>query len=105
MTYTNDQRFLARHIDNSDEWVLKIVSVQQRDAGVYECQVSTEPKISLAYKLVVVSKYLSLRRAMNKTLVTFAQMNISKTIFTDNILVFITNRRASNNSLLVCTYH
>lgn len=57
MTYTNDQRFLARHIDNSDEWVLKVVSVQPRDAGVYECQVSTEPKISQAYKLVVVSEY------------------------------------------------
>lgn len=57
MTYTNDQRFLARHIDNSDEWVLKVVSVQPRDAGVYECQVSTEPKISLAYRLTVVSKY------------------------------------------------
>ncbi|KAI8046516.1 V-set and immunoglobulin domain-containing protein 10 [Drosophila gunungcola] len=55
MTYTNDQRFLARHIDNSDEWVLKIVSVQPRDAGIYECQVSTEPKISLAYKLIVVT--------------------------------------------------
>ncbi|KAH8375905.1 hypothetical protein KR200_006838 [Drosophila serrata] len=55
MTYTNDQRFLARHIDNSDEWVLKVVSVQPRDAGIYECQVSTEPKISLAYKLVVVT--------------------------------------------------
>ncbi|XP_023178442.2 hemicentin-2 [Drosophila hydei] len=55
MTYTNDQRFLARHIDNSDEWVLKIVSVQPRDAGIYECQVSTEPKISLAYKLMVVT--------------------------------------------------
>ncbi|XP_064556547.1 hemicentin-2 isoform X1 [Drosophila montana] len=55
MTYTNDQRFLARHIDNSDEWVLKVVSVQPRDAGVYECQVSTEPKISLAYKLMVVT--------------------------------------------------
>ncbi|KNC23747.1 hypothetical protein FF38_01229 [Lucilia cuprina] len=55
MTYTNDQRFLARHIDNSDEWVLKIVSVQPRDAGVYECQVSVEPKISQAYKLMVVT--------------------------------------------------
>ncbi|XP_030374615.1 basement membrane-specific heparan sulfate proteoglycan core protein [Scaptodrosophila lebanonensis] len=55
MTYTNDQRFLARHIDNSDEWVLKVVSVQPRDAGIYECQVSTEPKISLAYKLMVVT--------------------------------------------------
>lgn len=57
MTYTNDQRFLARHLDNSDEWILKIVSVQTRDAGIYECQVSTEPKISQAYKLTVVSKY------------------------------------------------
>ncbi|XP_037942845.1 hemolin [Teleopsis dalmanni] len=55
MTYTNDQRFLARHLDNSDEWVLKIVSVQPRDAGIYECQVSTEPKISQAYKLMVVT--------------------------------------------------
>ncbi|XP_011211388.2 V-set and immunoglobulin domain-containing protein 10 isoform X1 [Bactrocera dorsalis] len=55
MTYTNDQRFLARHTDNSDEWVLKVVSVQPRDAGVYECQVSTEPKISQAYKLMVVT--------------------------------------------------
>ncbi|XP_017478976.1 PREDICTED: protein sidekick-2-like, partial [Rhagoletis zephyria] len=55
MTYTNDQRFLARHIDNSDEWVLKVVSVQPRDAGIYECQVSTEPKISQAYKLMVVT--------------------------------------------------
>lgn len=57
MTYTNDQRFLARHTDNSDEWVLKIVSVQSRDAGIYECQVSTEPKISQAYQLTIVSKY------------------------------------------------
>lgn len=57
MTYTNDQRFLARHTDNSDEWVLKVVSVQPRDVGVYECQVSTEPKISQAYKLTVVSEY------------------------------------------------
>uniref|UniRef100_A0A1B0AJ57 Ig-like domain-containing protein n=1 Tax=Glossina pallidipes TaxID=7398 RepID=A0A1B0AJ57_GLOPL len=55
MTYTNDQRFLARHLDNSDEWILKIVSVQTRDAGIYECQVSTEPKISQAYKLTVVT--------------------------------------------------
>ncbi|TMW42407.1 hypothetical protein DOY81_012514 [Sarcophaga bullata] len=47
--------WIPRHIDNSDEWVLKIVSVQPRDAGVYECQVSVEPKISQAYKLMVVT--------------------------------------------------
>lgn len=57
MTYTNDQRFLARHNDNSDEWLLQIISVQSRDAGIYECQVSTEPKISQAYQLTIVSKY------------------------------------------------
>lgn len=57
MTYTNDQRFQAMHLDETDEWILKIVSVQPRDSGIYECQVSTEPKISQAYRLtVVVSK-------------------------------------------------
>ncbi|XP_055375098.1 protein amalgam-like [Condylostylus longicornis] len=57
MTYTNDQRFQALRLDDTDEWVLKIVSVQPRDSGIYECQVSTEPKISQAYQLhVAVSK-------------------------------------------------
>ncbi|XP_055375227.1 uncharacterized protein LOC129607970 isoform X2 [Condylostylus longicornis] len=57
MTYTNDQRFQAMHSDDTDEWILKIVSVQPRDSGIYECQVSTEPKISQAYRLtVIVSK-------------------------------------------------
>ncbi|XP_024946991.1 uncharacterized protein LOC107273924 isoform X2 [Cephus cinctus] len=57
LTYTNDQRFQSLHSDGSDEWTLKISSPQVRDSGTYECQVSTEPKISLAYRLsVVVSK-------------------------------------------------
>ncbi|XP_046610546.1 basement membrane-specific heparan sulfate proteoglycan core protein-like isoform X2 [Neodiprion virginianus] len=57
LTYTNDQRFQSLHSDGSDEWTLKISSPQIRDSGVYECQVSTEPKISQAYHLsVVVSK-------------------------------------------------
>ncbi|XP_049823832.1 hemicentin-1-like [Aethina tumida] len=57
LTYTNDQRFQSLHTDGSDEWTLKITSPQTRDSGVYECQVSTEPKISQAFKLnIVVSK-------------------------------------------------
>ncbi|GLV43032.1 defective proboscis extension response 4 [Carabus blaptoides fortunei] len=57
LTYTNDQRFQALHTDGSDEWTLKVTSPQSRDSGVYECQVSTEPKISQAFLLnVVVSK-------------------------------------------------
>ncbi|XP_054285390.1 uncharacterized protein LOC129001963 isoform X2 [Macrosteles quadrilineatus] len=57
LTYTNDQRFQSLHSDGTDEWTLKVSSPQLRDSGTYECQVSTEPKISLAFKLnVVISK-------------------------------------------------
>lgn len=56
LTYTNDARFQSTHSDGSDEWTLKITSPLQTDNGTYECQVSTEPKISLAYELKVVGK-------------------------------------------------
>ncbi|XP_039291402.1 transmembrane and immunoglobulin domain-containing protein 1 isoform X2 [Nilaparvata lugens] len=57
LTYTNDARFQSLHSEGSDEWTLKVTSTQLRDSGTYECQVSTEPKISLAFRLnVVVSR-------------------------------------------------
>lgn len=56
LTYTNDQRFQSLHADSSDEWTLRITSPQPRDSGVYECQVSTEPKISLAFRLSIIGK-------------------------------------------------
>ncbi|XP_050294340.1 lachesin-like isoform X1 [Anthonomus grandis grandis] len=46
-TYTGDGRFSVRHPDHSDDWDLRIEYVQKRDEGVYDCQVNTEPKISL----------------------------------------------------------
>ena len=39
---------------NWSEWTLRIRSAQVKDAGLYECQVSTEPKISRIYRLNVV---------------------------------------------------
>ncbi|XP_060525794.1 hemicentin-1-like [Cylas formicarius] len=51
--YTGDGRFNIRHPEHSDDWDLKIDYVQKRDAGVYECQVNTEPKISLPIMLNV----------------------------------------------------
>lgn len=45
-----------KHPETSDEWTLKIDYVQQRDAGVYECQVNTEPKLNLAFVLRVEGK-------------------------------------------------
>ena len=40
------------------EWTLRIRSAQVKDAGLYECQVSTEPKISKIYRLHVVGNYV-----------------------------------------------
>ncbi|XP_017788958.1 PREDICTED: protein turtle-like [Habropoda laboriosa] len=51
--YTGDERFSVKHPEASNEWTLKIEYVQQRDTGVYECQVNTEPKMNLAYALRV----------------------------------------------------
>ncbi|XP_071526544.1 neurotrimin-like isoform X1 [Panulirus ornatus] len=53
-SYTTDQRFTALHSEGSPDWVLKITSPQPRDSGTYECQVSTEPKISKSFILNVV---------------------------------------------------
>ncbi|XP_015126181.1 lachesin [Diachasma alloeum] len=53
ITYTSDARFSVKHPEGSDEWRLTINFVQPRDAGLYECQVNTEPKMKLAFKLRV----------------------------------------------------
>ncbi|MCL4133779.1 UNVERIFIED_CONTAM: hypothetical protein GTU68_027885 [Idotea baltica] len=31
------------HSEGSDEWVLRVRSVQLRDQGNYECQITTKP--------------------------------------------------------------
>ncbi|GAB6032420.1 hypothetical protein CHUAL_011058 [Chamberlinius hualienensis] len=53
-TYITDQRFQAYHLANTEDWTLQIRYTQQRDAGIYECQVSTEPKLNLLISLNVV---------------------------------------------------
>lgn len=55
-TYTSDQRFQVIRPEKSDNWTLQIRFPQLRDSGVYECQVNTEPKMSLPFRLNVVGK-------------------------------------------------
>lgn len=57
LSYTNDARFSVVKSAGGDTWTLRIRSTQLRDAGMYECQVSSEPKISRAVRLKVVGKY------------------------------------------------
>uniref|UniRef100_A0AAG5DTW7 Ig-like domain-containing protein n=1 Tax=Anopheles atroparvus TaxID=41427 RepID=A0AAG5DTW7_ANOAO len=53
-TYSSDERFNIIHSDDTEEWPLQIKYVQLRDAGLYECQVSTHPPTSIFVKLDVV---------------------------------------------------
>ncbi|XP_076305037.1 neurotrimin-like [Tachypleus tridentatus] len=56
-TYTSDQRFKSLHLEGTTDWTLKIQYTKKHDSGIYECQISTEPKLSLNYTLnVVVAK-------------------------------------------------
>ncbi|KAK0158203.1 hypothetical protein PV328_009237 [Microctonus aethiopoides] len=53
-TYASDGRFQAIHFHHSEDWTLQIKYVQPRDAGMYECQVSTHPPASIFLFLEVV---------------------------------------------------
>ncbi|XP_045488157.1 uncharacterized protein LOC111001284 [Pieris rapae] len=53
-TYSSDQRFQAIHLQHSEDWTLKVRFVQSRDAGIYECQVSSHPPTSIFLHLDVV---------------------------------------------------
>ncbi|CAG7692176.1 unnamed protein product [Allacma fusca] len=51
-TFIADERFQVLH--NGDTWTLQIKYVQSRDAGMYECQVTSEPKMSHFVQMEVV---------------------------------------------------
>lgn len=56
--YTTDTRFSVIHINNTNSWDLRIKSISEKDSGVYECQINTEPKVNFPIYLEVISKYL-----------------------------------------------
>lgn len=51
--YSSDDRFQVRYIKQENDWQLHIRYVQRRDDGVYECQVSSHPPVSLFSNLTV----------------------------------------------------
>ncbi|XP_014473810.1 PREDICTED: lachesin-like [Dinoponera quadriceps] len=53
-TYTSDQRFEAMHTLHAEEWILRIRYPQEKDSGIYECQISTTPPIGHWIHLTVV---------------------------------------------------
>lgn len=53
-TYTQDQRFQSVHNPHNGDWSLKVLYPQQRDSGIYECQIGTSPPVGYSLHLSVV---------------------------------------------------
>ncbi|UYV77096.1 hypothetical protein LAZ67_14003249 [Cordylochernes scorpioides] len=110
-SYINDGRFTSLHQDGSDDWTLEIRNVQARDAGVYECQVSTEPKLSLNISLHVrVSKasipggpllYLQSGSPLNLTCVVSDSTPPYVQWYHNNVLVPAARRRSATSLLIL----
>ncbi|ODN04307.1 Lachesin [Orchesella cincta] len=52
-TFIADDRFQVMAAPPGDSWMLQIKYVQPRDAGFFECQISTEPKMAHRIRLNV----------------------------------------------------
>jgi len=53
VTFTSDSRVSVSNLPGTEEWVLKIDMARTSDRGHYECQVNTDPKINLGFRLNV----------------------------------------------------
>ncbi|KAJ8939854.1 hypothetical protein NQ318_006902 [Aromia moschata] len=74
-TFTGDGRFESVHSDSSgDFWGLRIRGAFESDTGRYECQVNTEPKMSLAITLTVMVKKGELTKFKNTLFSTHSQL-------------------------------
>ncbi|XP_076063782.1 protein amalgam-like [Oratosquilla oratoria] len=78
--YTTDDRFSAHRSEDSDEWTLRIASVKVGDSGIYECQVSTEPKISKSFRLQVIVSQAHIDGPKEIHMVSGSNINLTCTV-------------------------
>ncbi|XP_050715524.1 uncharacterized protein LOC126998143 isoform X2 [Eriocheir sinensis] len=76
-TYTSDSRFRALHLVGSPFWTLQVDSPRAHDSGVYECQVSMQPKISRRFFLFVVIPSAEIHGTRQVYMKTGSDINIT----------------------------
>ncbi|XP_065156715.1 contactin-3-like [Atheta coriaria] len=67
ITFSADSRFESVHNLEADFWGLRIRGVRLSDAGQYECQVNTDPKMNLAVNLSIIESSVEFSRAQIKS--------------------------------------
>ncbi|KAK8726395.1 hypothetical protein OTU49_010249 [Cherax quadricarinatus] len=65
-TFVKDERLKVHITPETGTWTLVIKFVQERDAGTYECQISTEPKMSMLVHLHVIVPQVEVTGAADK---------------------------------------
>ncbi|CAG7827570.1 unnamed protein product [Allacma fusca] len=68
--------FYGLFLKSLQDWTLKIKYVQPRDAGVYECQVSTHPPSSIFVKLNVVEARAEIAGGPDKYIKTGSSLRL-----------------------------
>uniref|UniRef100_A0A8D8QJE9 Ig-like domain-containing protein n=1 Tax=Cacopsylla melanoneura TaxID=428564 RepID=A0A8D8QJE9_9HEMI len=85
-TFTSDERFSVQHPDgDSAAWGLRITGVRLEDAGEYECQVSTFPKLRHTVRLTVKGKVMFPKLGHTVRL-TVKDISMNSDGFEENIL-------------------
>ncbi|XP_065205874.1 zwei Ig domain protein zig-8-like [Planococcus citri] len=67
-SYTVDERYQPVHYQNSEDWTLQIRYVQKRDAGLYECQITSHPPSSIFVDFQVVEAEAQIEGSKEKYL-------------------------------------
>ena len=56
--FVDDDRFELLPGNGYGDWTLRFRLIRESDAGKYECQISTSPKLSQTFTLDVVGKFI-----------------------------------------------
>ena len=59
--FVDDERFELLPGNGYGDWTLRFRLIRESDAGKYECQISTSPKLSQTFTLNVVGMYFNYR--------------------------------------------